>query len=58
MVMICGTKLEDVIKVLEMIHICKRKTVKEMTLDLSSTMMKIVRSTFPYAAMTKDRFHV
>lgn len=56
--MICGTKLEDVIKVLEMIHICKRKTVKEMTLDLSSTMMKIVRSTFPYAAMTNDRFHV
>lgn len=58
MVMICGTKLEDVIKVLEMIHICKRKTVKEMILDLSSTMMKIVRSTFPYAAMTNDRFHV
>lgn len=56
--MVRGTKSEDVIKVLEMIHISKRKTVKEVTLDLSPTMMKIVRSAFPNATMTNDRFHV
>ena len=39
--MIRGTKSEDVIKVLEMIHVSKRKTVKEVTLDLSPTMMRM-----------------
>ena len=57
-VMIRGTKSEDVIKVLEMIHVSKRKTVKEVTLDLSPTMMRIVRTAFPNATMTNDRFHV
>lgn len=42
--MVHGTKSEDVIKVLEKIHLSKHKTVKEVTLDLSPTMMKIVRS--------------
>ena len=56
--MIRGTKSEDVIKVLEMIHLSKRKTVKEVTLDLSPTMMRIVRTGFPNATMTNDRFHV
>ena len=56
--MIRGTKSEDVIKVLEMIHVSKRKTVKEVTLDLSPTMMRIVRTAFPNATMTNDRFHV
>ena len=37
--MIRGTKSEDVIKVLEMIHVSKRKTAKEVTLDLLPTMM-------------------
>lgn len=32
--------------------------VKEVTLDLSPTMMKIVRSAFPNATQTNDRFHV
>lgn len=45
--MIRGTKSEEVIKVLEMIHVSKRKTVKEVTLDLSPTMMRIVRTAFP-----------
>ena len=58
MAMIRGTKSEDVIKVLEMIHLSKRKTVKEVTLDLSPTMMRIVRTGFPNATMTNDRFHV
>lgn len=56
--MIRGTKSEDVIKVLEMIRLSKRKTVKEVTLDLSPTMMRIVRSVFPNATMTNDLFHV
>ena len=58
MAMIRGTKSEDVIKVLEMIHLSRRKTVKEVTLDLSPTMMRIVRTTFPNATMTNDRFRV
>lgn len=53
-----GTKSEDVIKALEKIHISKRKLVQEITLDLSPTMMRIVRSSFPNATMTNDRFHV
>ncbi|WP_455669968.1 hypothetical protein [Phocaeicola faecalis] len=47
--MIRGTKSEDVIKVLEQIRVSKRKTVKEVTLALSPTMMRIVRSVFPNA---------
>lgn len=57
-VIIRGTKSEDVIKMLEKIHISKRKLVQEVTLDLSPTMMRIVRSSFPNATMTNDRFHV
>jgi transposase len=56
--MIRGTKSEDVIKVLEMIHVSKRKTAKEVTLDLLPTMMRIVRTAFPNATMTGYRFHV
>jgi len=56
--MIRGTKFEDVIKILETLHLSKRKTVKEVTLDLSPTMMRIVRTAFPNATMTNDRFHV
>ena len=41
-----------------MIHASKRKTVKEVTVDLSPTMMRIVRTAFPNATMTNDRFHV
>ena len=33
--------LKTFIKVLEMIHVSKRKTVKEVTLDLSPTMMRM-----------------
>ena len=56
--MIRGTKSEDVIKVLEMIHVSKRKTAKEVTLDLLPTMMRIVWTAFPNATMTGYRFHV
>ena len=53
-----GTKAEDVIRVLEKIDLSKRKTVKEITLDLSSSMMIIARMVFPKALITSDRFHV
>ena len=53
-----GTKTEDVIQVLKKIDLSKRKTVKEITLDLSSSMMRIARSVFPKALITNDRFHV
>lgn len=56
--MIKGTKAEDVISVLNKIEINRRKTVKEVTLDLSPTMMKIARKVFPNAYLTNDRFHV
>ena len=56
--MIRGTKSEEVIKVLEMIHVSKRKTVKEVTLNFSPTMIRTVRTTFPNTTMTNDRFHV
>ena len=53
-----GTKAETVIAVLERIPLAKRKTVTEITLDLSSSMMLIARRSFPKATVTNDRFHV
>lgn len=53
-----GTKAEDVIAVLEKIPIVRRKMVREITLDLSSSMMLIARKSFPKATITNDRFHV
>ncbi len=53
-----GTKAEDVIRVLEKIALSKRKTVREITLDLSSSMMLVARTVFPKALVTSDRFHV
>ncbi|MDE5843273.1 MAG: transposase, partial [Muribaculaceae bacterium] len=56
--MIKGTDTETVVSVLEKIGLNKRKTVREVTLDLSPTMMKIARRVFPKAYLTNDRFHV
>lgn len=53
-----GTKAETVITVLEMIGLPKCKEVKEITLDLSSSMMLIAHTVFPKARITNDRFHV
>lgn len=58
MAAIRGTKAETVIAVLEKIPLAKRKAVREMTLDLSSSMMLIARRSFPNATLTNDRFHV
>ncbi len=56
--MIKGTNADAVVAVLEKIGLNKRKTVREVTLDLSPTMMKIARRCFPKAYLTNDRFHV
>lgn len=55
---ICGTKAEAVMAVLEKIPLVKRNTVREITLDLSSSLMLIARRSFPKATVTNDRFHV
>lgn len=53
-----GTKSETVISVLKQISREKRDKVKEVTLDLSSSMMLIASTVFPKARITNDRFHV
>ena len=53
-----GTKAETVIAVIEKISLHKRLQVKEITLDLSSSMMLIARTVFPKARITNDRFPV
>lgn len=53
-----GTKSEDVIAVLERIDEQQRDMVKEVTLDLSESMRKIVRAAFPKANRVIDRFHI
>ncbi|MBR1464546.1 MAG: transposase [Prevotella sp.] len=55
---VSGTKSEDVIRALEEIPENRRETVKEVTLDLSDSMRKIVRSSFPKAQRVIDRFHI
>jgi transposase len=55
---VAGTKAENVISVLEKIDEETRKQVKEVTLDLSDSMRKIVKSSFPQADRVIDRFHI
>lgn len=55
---VAGTKSEDVIAVLLRIDQDKRNAVKEVTLDLSDSMRKIVRTVFPKADRVIDRFHI
>lgn len=55
---VAGTKSEDVIAVLLRIDEDKRDAVKEVTLDLSDSMRKIVRTAFPKASRVIDRFHI
>lgn len=56
--MVHGTKSDEVISVLKKIPESKRKTVKEVTLDMASSMNKIVKKSFPKAIRVIDRFHV
>lgn len=55
---VAGTKSEDVMAVLLRIDEDKRGAVREVTLDLSDSMRKIVRTSFPKASRIIDRFHV
>ena len=55
---VAGTKSEDVIAVLQRIDEKSRYAVKEVTLDLSDSMRKIVRTAFPKANRVIDRFHI
>lgn len=55
---VAGTKSEDVIAVLLRIDEEKRLAVEEVTLDLSDSMRKIVRTAFPKASRVIDRFHI
>ncbi len=55
---VAGTKSEDVTDVLQRIDEEQRYAVKEVTLDLSYSMRKIVRTAFPKADRVIDRFHV
>jgi len=53
-----GTESDKVIEVLKKLPEDKREQVKEVTLDLSDSMRKIVRRSFPKANLVIDRFHV
>ena len=56
--MVEGTKADAVAAVLCRIETIKRRMVLEVTLDLSPAMEAIVRTSFPAARLTSDRFHV
>ena len=55
---VAGTKSEDVIAVLRKIDEEKRLTVREVTLDLSDSIRKIIRTAFPKVDRAIDRFHI
>jgi transposase len=56
--MIEGVRAEDVIFYLKKLPRSKRLKVKEITVDLSPTMMLIAQKAFPNAVIVSDRFHV
>lgn len=55
---VAGTKSENVITVLKRIDEARRHAVEEVTLDLSDSMRRIVRTAFPKASRVIDRFHI
>jgi transposase len=57
-VMVKGTKSEDVIHVLSKLPLRKRNSVKEVTLDMAGSTGSIVQRSFPKATKVIDRFHV
>lgn len=56
--MVRGTDSWSVTTALKQISAGKRSEVKEVTLDLSPAMHRIVRMSFPGAVLVNDRFHV
>ena len=55
---VAGTKSEDVIAVLERIDEDRLNQVKEVTLDLSDSMRRIIINVFPKAQRVIGRFHI
>ncbi len=53
-----GTKSERIIQVLEKTQRNKHLKIREVTLDLSPTMILVAHTFFPKATITNDRFHV
>jgi transposase len=53
-----GTKSQDIIDVLNKIPLEKRKSVKEITLDMANNMQLASRMCFPESNLVTDRFHV
>ena len=53
-----GVEHQSVIRALEHIPAEVREQVEEVTLDMSDSMRKIVRRSFPKAMLVIDRFHV
>lgn len=53
-----GTKAEDVMEVIDRIPEALLDAVKEVTMDMSDSMRKIIRHCFPKALRVIDRFHV
>jgi len=56
--MIKGTESQFVSSILNKIPSSKRNKVKEVTLDMATSMQKIVSICFPKAQQVTDRFHV
>jgi transposase len=56
--MIEGTQSDKIIKAIEQIPDELRERVIEVTLDMASSMHKIVKNCFPQASRVIDRFHV
>ena len=56
--MIKGIRAEDVIFYLQKPPRSKRLKVKEITVDLSPTVMPVAKKAFPNATIVSDRFHV
>lgn len=53
-----GIDADQIIDRLKTIKESKRFTVREITLDMSPTMVKIAKKSFPKATIVTDRFHV
>ena len=58
MAAIKGTKSQDIINVLNLIALEKRKLVKEITLDMANNMQLSARICFAESSLVTDRFHV
>lgn len=53
-----GAKSTDINNVLAKLGLDQRKLVKEVTLDMAKNMESAIRTSFPYANLVTDRFHV